>query len=273
VRGTRKVLVKDQLKLIELGKEWRERGKENPIYKWGTGCSVEPYYQIGALPVKNLTTNIFPEHEKLSGHYLRKTFKLRHKTCFNCFMTHNHYVEVTEGPYKGFIAEEPEYENITAFGFNWGIPDLGAVTKISDLCDRLGMDSLGLSWPVSMTAEAYEKGLLTKEDLGGIDLRWGNAEAFMELMKKIARRDGIGDVLAEGAAFGAERLGGELPSFAVHCKNMSIKCVDIRALWGRCLAFSVAHSGPTTEHLPGLASGGIDAELGFPKPLKLRSTK
>jgi aldehyde:ferredoxin oxidoreductase len=271
-KGTKKVQVKDQKKLVELFRDWKVSGVKHGNHIWGTGYLVPLYYELGALPVKNLQTNVFPEYEKMSGQYLRKTFNLvKRKPCFNCYMAHLHFVEVTEGPYKGFVGEEPEFESINGFGFNLGIADLGAVIKISDLCDRLGMDVLSTSWTLSMIMECYEKGIVTKERLDGLELRWGNAEAVLDILEKIAHRKGIGDTLAEGPGFAAERLGNEAPKYAVHCKNMGIKCVDTRGLIGRSLAFAVASSGPQTEHSPGLYTGGIDPELGFAKGLDFRS--
>ncbi len=81
-----------------------------PIYKWGTGGAFSMLYGMGALPVKNLTTNIYPEHEKMNGPYMRTHFEIRSKPCFRCALAHVKEVTVTEGPYKGFVGEEPEYE-------------------------------------------------------------------------------------------------------------------------------------------------------------------
>jgi aldehyde:ferredoxin oxidoreductase len=269
VRGTKSVPVKDARKLIELNKDWREKGQKTGMYKWGTGRTITPYYQESLIPVKNLTTNIFPGWEKLTSEYVRTTFENKKKTCWNCYMAHNRVVKVTEGPYKGFVGEEPEYETFTAFGFNLGVDDPGAVTKIGDLCDRLGMDALQASWIISMIMESYEKGILKKEELGNLDLVWGNSEAILELLKKIAYREDIGDILAEGPEISVERLGRGISKYGVYVKkNMSPKCIDIRGTVGRLFSFAIAHSGPTTEHDPGIYRGGVtNIELGILEPL------
>lgn len=271
VRGSGRVPVKDRKRLIKLAREWRATGIKSPLHKWGTGHNVESYYKIGALPGKNLSTNVF-EYEKLTGQYIRSTFKTERKACFNCYMNHGQTVEVTEGPYKGFVGEEPEYELLAGFGSNLGVTDPGAVAVMAERCDRMGLDALGTSWTISMTMEAYEKGLVTKEKLGGLDLKWGNTEAVLDILDRIAHREGIGDVLAEGSAIAAERIGGEAQNYVVAIKkNMSPKCIDIRGLIGRSLAFAVAGSGPTTEHAPSLHAGQPDYELGFPEGIDMRS--
>ena len=271
VRGSGRVPVKDRKRLIELAREWRATGVKSPLHKWGTGHNVEGYYKIGALPGKNLSTNVF-EYEKLTGQYIRSTFRTERKACFNCYMNHGQTVEVTEGPYKGFVGEEPEYELLAGFGSNLGVTDPGAVAVMAERCDRMGVDALGTSWTISMTMEAYEKGLVTKEKLGGLDLKWGNTEAVLDILDRITHREGIGDVLAEGPAIAAERIGGEAQNYVVTTKkNMSPKCIDIRGLIGRSLAFAVAGSGPTTEHATSLHAGQPDHELGFPEGIDMRS--
>jgi aldehyde:ferredoxin oxidoreductase len=105
-----------------------------------------------------------------------------------------------------------------------------------------------------------------------VDLKWGNTEAVLSMMDKIATREGFGDILAEGAALAAERIGGDALNYVVTTKkNMSPKCIDLRGLPGRNLAFAVASSGPTTEHSPSLHGGAPDLEAGFPEGIDARS--
>jgi aldehyde:ferredoxin oxidoreductase len=272
VRGRNRVRVGDRKLLAELAKNWKEAAEGTRLDKWGTAEHVKRYYKGGMLPGKNLTTNEF-EYEKLTGEYIRETFKIKRKACYGCFIHHVNTIEVTEGPYKGFVGEEPEYELLAGFGSNLGIADAAAVAWLGDKCDRLGMDVIGTSWALSMTMEMYEKGLLSREKLGGIDLKWGNAEAVFEMLNKIAHRDGFGDILSEGAAIAAERIGGDALNYVVSTKkHMSPKCVDFRGLPGRSLAFAVASSGPRNEHSVTIHAGTPDSELGFPEGINMRST-
>jgi aldehyde:ferredoxin oxidoreductase len=271
VRGKRRPPVSDGDRLHELAKFWKEAGVKTSLHKWGTGASVQNYAESGTLPIKNLTTNRF-DVEKLTGQYIREHYKLKHKPCYGCFMHHVNTIEVTEGPHKGFVGEEPEYELLAGLGSNLGISDAGAVAVIGERCDRLGMDAIGASWALSLAMEAYEKGLVSKEDLNGVDLKWGNTDAVLSMMDKMATREGFGDILAEGAALAAERIGGDALNYVVSTKkNMSPKCLDLRGLPGRNMAFAVASSGPTTEHSPSLHGGSPDVELGFPEGMDTRS--
>ncbi|MEE9610537.1 MAG: aldehyde ferredoxin oxidoreductase family protein [Desulfatiglandales bacterium] len=271
VRGKRRAAVKNRERLQELAKFWKKVGLETSLHKWGTGGAVQSYSDTGALPIKNLTTTRF-DAEKLTGKYIREHYKLKRNPCYGCFMNHSSIIEVTEGPHKGFVGEEPEYEMLAGFGSNLGISDAGAVAVIGEHCDRLGMDAIGASWTLSLAMEAYEKGLVSKEKLGGLDLKWGNTQAVLSMMEKMATRDGFGDILAEGAAIAAERIGGDAPNYVVTTKkNMSPKCIDLRGLPGRNLSFAVASSGPTTEHSPGLHGGAPDPELGFPEGIDKQS--
>ena len=273
VRGKRRPRVKDRERLHELAKFWKESGVETSLHKWGTAASVQRYADTGVLPIKNLTTNRF-NAEKLTGQYIRTHYKLKRKPCYGCFMHHVNTVEIAEGPHKGFIGEEPEYELLAGFGSNLGIEDAGAVAVIGERCDRLGMDAIGVSWAISLAMEAYEKEVVSKDQLDGLDLNWGNTEAVLSMMNKMAVRKGFGDILSEGAALAAERIGGEALNYVVTTKkNMSPKCLDLRGLPGRSLSFMAASSGPTTEHSPGLHGGAPDDELGFPEGIDMRSTE
>jgi aldehyde:ferredoxin oxidoreductase len=272
VRGTNKIYVKDRKQLGDLLKNWKTTMMETSLHKWGTGGVVKRYYDAGMLPVKNLTTNQF-EYERLTGQYIRDTYEKKHKPCYGCYIKHVNIIKVNEGPYKGFEGEEPEYELLAGLGSNLGITDPGAVAMLGEQCDRLGLDAIGTSWALSFTMEMYQKGLLTQEKLNGLDMKWGNTEAVLNLLNMIARRDGFGDILAEGPAIAAERIGGNAKNVVVSTKkNMSPKCVDIRGLPGRSLAFAVANSGPTSEHSAALHAGSPDREMGFPDGIDMRST-
>ncbi len=271
VRGSRRPRVHDREGLTRLAQEWKEAGVSTSLHRWGTGGVVQRYQDTGALPIKNLTTNTF-NVERLTGQYIRGTYNTKHKPCYGCFMHHVNTIEVTEGDYRGFKGEEPEYELLAGFGSNLGIEDAGAVAVLGEQCDRLGMDAIGAAWALSLAMEAYEKGLVTREDLGGVDLTWGNTEAVRTLMNQMAHRQGFGDILSEGASLAAERIGGEALNMVVTVKkNMSPKCIDIRAMPGRNLSFTVASSGPTTEHVPGLHAGVPAPDLGFPEGIDMRA--
>ncbi|MBW2308987.1 MAG: hypothetical protein JRG73_18855, partial [Deltaproteobacteria bacterium] len=147
------------------------------LYKWGTGGGFSAAALGGYLPTRNYTTNIFFEHELMNGQYLRTHFEERSKPCWACRLAHTKYMKVTEGPYAGFEGEEPEYECMAAWGPQVGNTDPGAMVMLSNLTDRLGMDVNEAGWTIGWVMECYEKGTLTRDDLDGLDMRWGNVEA------------------------------------------------------------------------------------------------
>lgn len=216
-RGKRNFEVKDPERLKEKNEALFEFAKGfGPFYQWGTGGGFSALYGIGCLPVKNYTTDIYPEHERMNGQYMRTHFEIKSKPCYMCRIAHVKEVTVTEGPYKGFSGEEPEYELLAAWGPQIGNTDLGAVVMLSNEVDRLGMDCNEASWTIGWLMECYEKGVFSKKDLDGIDMTWGNVEAVRAMLNKIARREGIGDLLAQGVMRASQKIGGEAMDWAIY---------------------------------------------------------
>jgi aldehyde:ferredoxin oxidoreductase len=220
-RGKRSFEIKDPDRLKEKNGALFAIAKAGPIYQWGTGGGFSVLHGVGCLPVKNYTTNIYPEHERMNGQYLRTHFEVRSMPCYMCALAHVKEVTVTEGPYKGFVGEEPEYEQLAAWGPQIGSTNLGAVVMLTREVDRLGMDCNEASWTIGWVMECYEKGALTKKDLDGLDMKWGNVEAVKSLLNKIAKREGIGDLLAEGVMRASQKIGGEAAEWAIYTQKGS----------------------------------------------------
>ncbi len=207
--------------------------KARPIAKWGTGGGFSARHADGTLPIRNYTTNIFPEHEHMNGQYLRTHFKVRSRPCYKCSVAHVKEVTVTEGPYTGFVGEEPEYELIAAFGPQIGNTDLGAVVMLSNEVDALGMDSNETGWIIGWAMECFDKGVFTTKETDGLDLTWGNVEAVKTLMNRIARREGyLGNLLAEGVMRASKKVGGEAADWAIYAqKGSAPRGHDHRGRW------------------------------------------
>lgn len=187
------------------------------FYQWGTGGGFSRIHGDGALPVRNYTTNIFPEHESMGGQYLRTHFKIRSRPCYRCALAHVKETTVTEGPYTGFVGEEPEYEQLAAWGPQIGNTDLGGVVMLTNEVDKLGMDCNEAGWVVGWAMECFEKGVFTVRETEGLDLSWGNVAAVKELLNRIARREGyLGNLLAEGVMRASLAVGGEAANWAVY---------------------------------------------------------
>jgi aldehyde:ferredoxin oxidoreductase len=190
-----KKLLSDKAKALDRASKEVGGGR---LYKWGTGGAFSAHAQAGSLPIRNYTTNIFPEHEKMNAEYIRTHFEHHSVPCWACRLAHVKHMKVTEGPYAGFEGEEPEYESMASWGPLVGNTDPGAMVMLSNVNDRLGLDANEAGWTISWVMECYEKGIFTRDDLDGLDMHWGNVEGIREMLEKISRREGIGDLLAEG---------------------------------------------------------------------------
>ncbi|NIN64790.1 MAG: hypothetical protein GTO63_08840 [Anaerolineae bacterium] len=235
-RGSNKVPLHDPAELSSLSKRLFEHASTEfsggVICKLGTGGLVTPFHESGLLPVKNYTTNIFPQHEQISGQYMRAHYQVRPAPCWACRVSHLRQIKVTKGPYAGVTGEEPEYESIAGMGSNVGVTDAGAVVMLCNVADRLGLDVNESSWTIAWLMECFEKGLVSKDDLDGIEPRWGDAEAVRALLQKTAVREGCGDWLAEGVMRASRLIGGEAPDLGVYTlKGASPRGHDHRARW------------------------------------------
>jgi aldehyde:ferredoxin oxidoreductase len=231
------------------------------LSKWGTARSLDKLRIIGQLPIKNLTTNIYTEDPQINTKYIRTHYELVPKPCWACGMKHCHWVRVTEGAYAGLESEEPDYESIAATGPLIGNHDMGAVVMLSDLIDRLGMDVNEVGWLIGWVMECFEKKLLTNQDLDGLDLTWGNVENVKALLVKISKREGVGDLLAEGVKRAAEEVGGEALDIGVYTeKGATPRGHDHRARWAEMLDTCV--SGTST--IEATFAGNPTERFGWP---------
>jgi len=244
-RGKRNFGIKDPASLKRANDAMFERAKGfGTYYQWGTGGGFSAVYGLGILPVRNYTTNIYPEHEQMNGQYMRTHFDIRSTPCYQCRIAHVKEVTVTEGPYKGFVGEEPEYELLAAWGPMIGNTDLGAVVMLTKEVDRLGMDCNEASWTIGWVMECYEKGIFKKNDLDGVEMSWGNVEAVKTMLNKIAKREGIGDLLADGVMRASQKIGGEAADWAIYAqKGCSPRSHDHRgARWSELLDTCVTNT-------------------------------
>jgi len=246
-RGTQPVPVYDKARLREAAKallQDAKAAKGGQLYKWGTGGAFSIHALAGSLPVRNYTTNVFPEHEKMNAEYIRTHFEHRDKPCWACGLVHTKFMKVTEGPYTGHEGEEPEYECMAAWGPVIGNTDPGAMVMLADVTDRLGLDVNEAGWVIGWVMECYAKGLLTRNDLDGLDLHWGNVEAAKALLEKISRREGVGNLLAEGVKRASEQVGGEAATLGVYVlKGATPRGHDHRAVWPEMLDTCVSATG------------------------------
>ncbi|NIP72422.1 MAG: hypothetical protein GWO16_05050, partial [Gammaproteobacteria bacterium] len=203
----------------KIGYELRTDPTTRGLYQYGTLPGVRNLSKLGVLPIKNYTTNEWPEDvdpDKWEAPALREGFDHRGHQCSACGMHHCHQQVIAEGPHKGEIVDEPEYEGWSGCGWTIGATDPQDVSWLNTQVDRACVDVNEFGWLIGWVMECYEKGYLTREQLGGIEPKWGDAEAANALLQMIIRREGFGDVLAEGVKRAAEHLGGEAQDCAIY---------------------------------------------------------
>jgi aldehyde:ferredoxin oxidoreductase len=263
------VAVRDREALGEVAETLFRRIADDPVaregvYRWGTlrGVARSVRGGTGTLPVRNYTTSIFnipgDELEKWDGPYLQEHYVSNRHNCWACRFQHCTMLTIAEGPYQGFTAEEPEYEQFAAFGPVIGNTDVDGAIVLANECDRLGFENNEMGWLMGLVMECYEKGILSQEQLDGLDMSWGNVEAVRALMCKIARRDGIGNLLAEGVMRAAQTIGEEAANFAIHTvKGNTPRGHDHRSRWTEM--FDTATSNTGTMETGGMAFMPLDA--------------
>ena len=154
---------------------------------------------IGILPTHNFRDSAFAQIDKIDGETMLDGYKIGDSACFACSMSCGNICLVKQGKHVGTVTEGPEYESCAMLGSNLGVDDFGAVLHANQLCDELGIDTISTGNLVGAVIEGYEKGILTLDDLGGEAITWGDQDAILELIRKIAYREGIGDILADGS--------------------------------------------------------------------------
>jgi len=246
VRGTNDVNVADLEGFTEFVKMIHERMKGPATRKYrtlGTPENVLVLNAIQAMPTRNFTQASFEGAEKVSGEYLNERYIKKIVGCATCGMRCDHIAVVPEGPYKGTTARV-EFECLWALGPNCGVDRLDAIIESIYQCDHYGMDGISTGVIVSFAMDCYEHGILTKKETDGLDLRFGNAEALVELTKRIGARKGwLGDVLAEGTMRAAEKIGKGAVNYANHIKGLELPGYDLRTLQTAALGFSVSYRG------------------------------
>ncbi|MBN1956430.1 MAG: aldehyde ferredoxin oxidoreductase family protein [Anaerolineae bacterium] len=219
------------------------RARSEGLYLAGTAGGVPATERFGDLPLKNWQEGSWPVGaQAISGQAMRQTIWTHNTHCFACPIQCGQAIEITDGPYAGTRGEGPEYETLAGFGGNLLIDDLHAVSAMNQLCNRLGLDTISISSAIAFATEALERGLLLPRE-AGLPLQWGAPGPALQLIEQIARREGLGDLLADGVRAAAARLGPEAESFAVHAKGLEVAYHDPRAFVDMALNYATAARG------------------------------
>ena len=278
VRGRAKPVVADQQALSALNKTGPDSVKTNPdmdgLAKFGTAVVVMFNNMIGTLPTRNYTEGQFEMADPISGEKMAETILKGRETCYACVVRCKRVVEIEAGKYKfDPLYGGPEYETIGLFGASCGIGDLAAIAQAHQICDMHGVDSITCGATLAFAMECYQKGIITKEDTGGIDLRFGNADAMLEVVRQIVTKTGkIGPILAEGSARAAQVWGKGAAEFLTTVKNEEAPAHMPQAKRSLGLIYAVNPFGAdhqSSEHDPYYEDGVSDFNLNRLKEIGL----
>jgi len=275
VRGTQSLEGADNEALRAMAREMAEAinsgAKGGTLHKYGTGVGIESGVLSGNLPIHNFRDGEFPGAINLSADVFMEQIGVGMDGCFACALRCKKLVKaetpyVLDPDYGG-----PEYESFGALGSCCGVDDIIAVSKATELCNAYSLDTIGCGVTVAFAMECFENGLLTLEDTGGIDLRFGNGAALVQVVEMIGRREGIGDLLAEGSLRAAEKIGGEALKYAVHAKGQEYPMHEPRLKRGLAIGYAISPTGADhchSLHDTGLVNPGAD---GFAADAGLRT--
>jgi len=250
VYGTKQIPIAKPKKLL---KEIVEIYKKNRIDRYGTPNVLQDAQDTSSLPTRNFQAGWYEEANRINGKTMRKQIVVKDVPCYNCTRACGKLSVIKCSTWKGTMLVGPEYETLGMIGANCGISDLGAIAYANLLCDQLGLDTISTGVVTGFVMECYERGILTAKELDGLKPTFGNAEAMMQLIVKIAYRKGIGDLLAEGVKRAAEKIGKGSERFAVHVKGVELPAWEARGVRGRGLMYALCEGGGF--HTKGWVSG------------------
>jgi aldehyde:ferredoxin oxidoreductase len=245
VRGSRGFEVADPEGTLRKGKEMYEACFAKPGFEewtpYGTAGVTDWINEIGAFPTKNFQTGYFEKHKAINGPTLRERILVLDKACTGCPIPCGKY---SRADYRGktIYVEGPEYETIALMGGNLLLENIEDVAYVNYVADELGIDTISGGAVVAFVLECLEKGLLTTEDVGR-ELTWGDPDGVAWLLERIARREGVGELLARGVKSAAEKVGRGSERFAMQIKGLEISGYESRYAPAMMLAYMTADIG------------------------------
>jgi len=245
IRGTKSIPLADPAGAFKKGKEMYQAVFSKPGFKewtpYGTAGVTDWVNEVGSFPTRNFQTGFFEKYKEINGQTLREKIWINDKGCFSCPIPCGKYSKATVGG-KEFYVEGPEYEAIALLGGNLLLKSIEEIAYANAVCDELGLDTISGGAVVAFALEAYEKGLITKEEMGR-EVAFGDLDSVVYLLEKIARREGIGDLLAEGVKRAAEKLGSGAEKFAIHVKGLELSGYEPRNAPAMLLSYLTADVG------------------------------
>ncbi len=262
VRGTHRLDFADQGKIKELARFFADNFRSNADNHGQNNHGTSDYYfnaqAAGSLPTLNFTAGHF-DGVTYTVEEMHARLKIRTEGCYACPVRCKQ-VFSAETPYR--IDPRyggPEFETLAAFGSLCGVAQMEAAPKAHELCNRLGLDTVSTGAVIAFAMECFQNGLISPEDLGGMSLQFGDADAMLKMVQMIAYREGFGDVLAEGSARAAAAIGKGADRFAMHVKGQEFAMAEPRSKFGLGLAYALSPTG--ADHLQHEHDGAFDSAL------------
>ena len=246
VRGGKDLPVADTAGLRLLTERSMNELTAHPLFEFwqqqGLMSVVDYVNSAGVFPTRNFRENVFEAASEIDGFKMYEEYKIGDTACFGCPMSCGNICLVKNGKYKGTITEGPEYETTCMLGSNLGVGDFAAILRGNQLCDNLGIDTISSGNLIGVLIEAVETGLLRPADVDGVKLGWGDDEQITALLEKIAAREGVGELLADGSRAVVERWP-QLKPLMVQVKGMEQSAYDGRATISMALAYGTCDIG------------------------------
>jgi len=250
VNGKQRPEVADKQAVTEMARWMRDNYEASlgTMKEMGTARGVPFMNAAGGLPTRNFKEGSFEDVEIISGRHMTDTILVDRSSCYACPVHCKRIVEVNE---EGLTVSRryggPEYETISAFGSNCGINDLKAVAKANEICDAYTIDTIGTGIMISGAMECAERGLLPRNLIGDLDLKFGSTAGLLQLLDQIVRREGLGDILAEGPKNIAAKLGEEAAACFMHVKGQPFPLHEPRWKAGMGIGYALSVTG--AEHM------------------------
>jgi aldehyde:ferredoxin oxidoreductase len=258
VRGTNDITISKAEEFFGIVKDFHERMKGPAAQKYRTMGSTENLLHqnnMFCVPTRNYNNSHFELAENISSSVINQHFIAKIIACNSCAMRCEHVAVIKDGPYRSTMARI-EYDNLWAFGPNCGVDKLNSIIKAAERCNYFGLDAQSVGGIISFIMDCYEKGLLTKEKLDGIDAHFGNASAMLALIDKIGKREGMGDMFADGVKTAAAKIGNDAEQLAQHVKGLEVTGYDLRCLKTAALSCAVSFRGADHNR-----SGAVTVDL------------
>jgi len=244
IRGTRGISIADARGLAAFRAYLAERFRKSQYgelrVKYGTPYTTVSVSSIGVLPTRNFQQGTFEGIEKINCFSMKEKIWVSDHGCLGCVAPCMNFVRARKGRVR---VVGPEYETIALLGSNVGVDDIERIAEFNELCDAHGLDTISTGNVIAFAMECYERGLIDRGATGGLDLRFGNADAVAEMIGQIAMRRGLGDLLADGVKKAAQRIGKGSSHFAIHVKGMEIPGYEPRGAFAMGLAYATATRG------------------------------